>query len=101
MKTIEQERDALKAVVLEFVRDVEDTGGVNFYPDQSCAPAGDEDWKDLGVTYLHACQALGKKPIVSAPDCPECGLDMVLSGAGDELTAVCLHCADQDASDPE
>jgi len=82
------DKDEYREVLEEFVNDIENTGGVHYEPDGTCAPAANEGWSDLGLTYLHACQVLGRKPVISMPDCPECEMDMVLDGD----TVVCPGC---------
>lgn len=51
----EQYREILE----EFVRDINDTGGVIKHRDGYVVPAADEDWIDLGTTYAKAYGVLG------------------------------------------
>lgn len=52
-----------KKILLEFVQDIDATGGVcKFEGTDNYAPVGDKDWIDLGETYLKACKALKKRP---------------------------------------
>lgn len=46
-----------RKVLEEFVRDINDTGGV-VRVGVSLAPSADLGWTDLGVTYKHACSVL-------------------------------------------
>lgn len=59
-------------VLKDFIRDINDTGGVKYDRDGTAAPVADEEWSDLGETYLKACRVLGKKPIVALADCSQC-----------------------------
>jgi hypothetical protein len=56
-------RDALAPVLKEFCDDVEAAGGC-FYEDGVPHVNGDEEWTDLAYTYLNACKALGRKPLI-------------------------------------
>lgn len=57
--------DPVREALLEFVKDVEDTGGVVRLPDSTqYEPKGDREWTDLGTTYIHACRALKRPPMV-------------------------------------
>jgi hypothetical protein len=59
--TEDRVREALEAL-REFVSDINVTGGVVENPDGTYSPAADEDWVDLGQTYMRACEALGLTP---------------------------------------
>ena len=52
--------DALNA----FVKTINATGGV-IADDFGFAPAGDQDWLDLGLAYAQACEALELEPSIS------------------------------------
>ena len=54
----------VEAILLEFINDIEQTGGVVECLDGLHAPVADEDWIDLGETYLKACRALGREPVI-------------------------------------
>jgi hypothetical protein len=60
------ETDSIRDALEEFVRDIEDTGGVIMDRKGLPRPLGDPDWIDLGMTYLRACAALGRKPKVAS-----------------------------------
>jgi hypothetical protein len=49
-------------VLAEFVRDIDDTGGIRPNREGLWYPVADEDWIDLAETYRKACQVLGRKP---------------------------------------
>jgi hypothetical protein len=49
-------------LLTEFVKDVEAAGGVR-RSGGAFAPVADEDWTDLGITYMKACEALGRKVV--------------------------------------
>jgi hypothetical protein len=54
--------EKLKAVLEEFVRDVNESGGVFTDADGRVCPRADPGWVDLGATYLKACTVLGLAP---------------------------------------
>lgn len=58
----------IQDVLTEFVNDVEKSGGVSESDTGIYRPAADPEWTDLGATYIHACQALGRKPKVNAEE---------------------------------
>lgn len=60
--------DPVRKALEEFVADVEDAGGVRIDEDNVPHPGGDEEWTNLGYTYLRACEALGRKPEVTRDD---------------------------------
>jgi hypothetical protein len=53
----------LTRVLEEFIQDINDTGGVVRTRKGHCVPVIDEDWIDLGHTYLRACAVLNKTPL--------------------------------------
>jgi hypothetical protein len=53
-------------ILAEFVRDINETGGVIRDCKGWHAPAIDLEWIDLGETYLKACDALGLKPKIAS-----------------------------------
>ncbi len=55
----------LSAILKEFVRDVNQTGGVQLNDEGLHAPVADEDWIDLGETHVKACDILGAKAKVT------------------------------------
>ena len=64
-----------KKILLEFVKDIDATGGVfrkgfrsAYEGTETCAPVGAKDWTDLGETYLKACKALRRRPHVEKED---------------------------------
>lgn len=75
--------DKKTAALEDFVRTIEVTGGIVKKRDGTVAPAGDEDWIDLGDCYLRACDALGQQPVYSA--CIDCGGTNIQEGT-------CLDC---------
>lgn len=52
-----------KKALENFVQCVEATGGVVRDKKGYVAPVADQDWIDLGDSYLLACQALGRTPV--------------------------------------
>ncbi len=54
-------------VVEELVKDIEDTGGIDRNLVDKVHPHADHDWGDLAITYLHACEALGREPLINEP----------------------------------
>jgi|HubBroStandDraft_1064217.scaffolds.fasta_scaffold230191_3 hypothetical protein len=52
----------IESALREFVNDIEGTGGLAL--DDLCheVPVASPDWPDLAVTYIHACEALGRLP---------------------------------------
>jgi hypothetical protein len=61
----------LEAVLGEFVKDVNDSGGVSFSRDGTAHPVADLSWTDLGATYVMACDALGLTPGEDGDDCED------------------------------
>lgn len=47
---------------------IESTGGLVRGDSGLLAPAGDEDWIDLGEAYVLACRALGREPMIDAEE---------------------------------
>ena len=63
-------------VLLEFIRDIDDTGGIAVNDDGVEAPVADPAWTDLAETYRKACKAMTREPVVSNledEDCRYCG----------------------------
>lgn len=57
--------EALRKTALgQFISTIENTGGVRKPPGESAAPVADEDWIDLGETYLQACAEVGRRPMI-------------------------------------
>jgi hypothetical protein len=54
----------LETVLREFVDDVESSGGVLMFQNGIVTPEASQDWSDIGATYLNACKALGKTPMI-------------------------------------
>lgn len=52
-------------VLLEFIRDIEGTGGITVNDDGVEAPVADPTWTDLAETYRKACKAMNREPVVS------------------------------------
>lgn len=50
----------LRKALVAFCETVEATGGVR----APHSPVADEEWLDLGLAYMEACQALGREPKV-------------------------------------
>lgn len=87
----------VQRVLEEFVHDIEATGGV--VPAESpeasglwFAPEVDHSWADLGTTYLNACAALGRVPVVTK-DCCKCG-NATRAQLAPEVPERCKDCAD-------
>lgn len=57
-KVSNKEREALE----DFVKTIEATGGVVKDHKGYFVPVVDEEWVDLGDSYIRACAALGRKP---------------------------------------
>jgi len=55
-------RHRMRAVLEDFIDDINDTGGVSIDRMGLARPMGDPDWIDLGQTYLRACGVLSIKP---------------------------------------
>lgn len=51
-------------VLLDFIKDVEDTGGIAVNDDGVEAPVADPTWTDLAQTYRKACKAMNREPLV-------------------------------------
>jgi len=65
----EETESDVKRILLEFVKDIDATGGVCKFEDtDNYAPVGDKDWIDLGETYLKACKALRRRPHIVKED---------------------------------
>ena len=63
-------RVQVKDALVEFCKDIEQTGGIEpYYEDKegTYAPVADNEWIDLAETYLKACKALGRKPMIVGP----------------------------------
>ncbi len=58
MATLDTTRDVLR----EFVRVVEESGGLVVNGDGLPAPTAEDGWSDLGAVYIKACRALGRTP---------------------------------------
>jgi hypothetical protein len=58
--------ERLRAVLSEFVGDIDNTGGIQRDRHGWPAPVADPDWIDLGETYLKACNVLGVEPKIAA-----------------------------------
>lgn len=86
----------VEAALIEFVKTVEDTGGVALTPAGIYEPEGDRTWSDLGDAYMKACEALGRKPVVTdestedAEVCIDCGKP-ITDGSG-----TCADCCEKD-----
>ena len=57
-----------EGVLQEFLDDIESTGGVIRCGVGIFAPAADVTWTALGATYVHACAALGRPPMIELPE---------------------------------
>jgi hypothetical protein len=53
------ETNTIRLILEEFVRDINDTGGVWMDSKGLPHPMGEPNWIDLGVTYLKACDVIG------------------------------------------
>jgi len=60
--------DPVRAALLEFIGDVNAAGGLVRSSNGDVAPVGDPSWLDLGSTYLRACEAAGRDPIINEED---------------------------------
>lgn len=63
----------IRAVLEEFVQDIESTGGVADNEHGLTAPVADPEWSDLGETYGRACRVLGRKPVYTPTATGESG----------------------------
>lgn len=54
-------QDKIEKALLEFVKDIESTGGV-VQTQEGIVPVADLEWFDLGLSYMTACEALGRTP---------------------------------------
>lgn len=76
-------KDPVRDALLKFVDDIESTGGVRMRRRKATwltppkggvvdleipHPVGDPSWTNLGYTYLEACKALGRKPMLKGKD---------------------------------
>lgn len=82
--------DKKTAALEDLVRTIEATGGLVKKPGGLVAPAGDEEWTDLGDCYLRACDALGRPP--AYVKCIDCDGTNIEEGA-------CLDCMREDGYD--
>jgi len=57
--------DEIIAALVEFVSDVDQAGGVCITAKGSFAPIADQNWIDLGETYVKACKALRRQPVLA------------------------------------
>ncbi len=62
--------DDPNAVLLSFINDIQYTGGVKPDGNGCWSVIADEEWTDLGDTYVRACKALGREPKVVGDDDP-------------------------------
>lgn len=74
----------LLPTALEFVSDIESTGGVFVDEDAIWRLNADPEWTDLAVTYLHMCRATSTQPVIEdqdedAPVCPGCKTVLILT----------------------
>ena len=63
--SLEKTVQKLRAVVDELISDIEATGGIVFDIEDTPCPLGAPEWSDLGTTYLHACRAIERHPLIS------------------------------------
>ena len=61
-------RPTVKQALVEFVGDIEATGGVFYDDNGNLYPCADPEWSDLADSYLMACVALNRKPLVAGED---------------------------------
>jgi hypothetical protein len=88
----------------EFCDDIDATGGIVISERGEYEPVADQDWVDLGSTYVTACHVLGREPMIAETideqtgdairyayrysnesgvplvTCPECGGDLTADG---------------------
>lgn len=64
-ETLKEAVQKLRAVVDEFISDIEAGGGIVFDIEDNPCPRGDPGWTDLGATYLNACRAIGRSPLIT------------------------------------
>lgn len=55
-------------VLLDFIKDIEITGGITVNSEGVEAPVADPTWTDLAQTYRNACAAMNKQPVVVLED---------------------------------
>jgi len=68
-KASKSSAETMRAVLPEFCNDIEAVGGVvkttgQNYSHGNYTLAYDKDWVDLAETYVKACHALGRNPMV-------------------------------------
>jgi len=51
-------------VLRDFVETIEAAGGCFRNDEGTFAPAGDPNWTDLADSYIKACAALGRRPVI-------------------------------------
>jgi hypothetical protein len=70
-KITPSKRVQVKDALVEFCKDIEQTGGIEPYFEDGregmYCPVADNDWIDLAETYRKACKALGRKPMIVGP----------------------------------
>jgi len=59
--------------LMEFIKTVEDTGGVKLNAKGLYEPQADPEWIDLGDAYVNACEVLKRKPMVEEEEIEEDG----------------------------
>jgi len=58
----------LKSVLTDFVADIDAAGGCTRDYKGNVVPMIDEEWIDIGITYVRACEALGQKPLITTSE---------------------------------
>ena len=59
--------------LMEFIKTIEDTGGVALNAKGLYEPLADRDWIDLGDAYVNACEVLKRKPMIEEEEIEEDG----------------------------
>jgi len=58
----------LKSILTEFADDIDATGGCTRDHKGHVVPMVDEEWIDIGITYVKACTALGRQPLITTSE---------------------------------
>jgi len=59
--------------LMEFIKTIEDTGGVVLTSKGLHEPQADREWLDLGEAYINACDVLKREPMVEEEEVEEDG----------------------------
>jgi hypothetical protein len=59
--------EAIRAALEEFADCIDATSGI-YSENGLYYPVADPEWSDLATAYIHACEALGREPMVQTPE---------------------------------